>query len=37
MEGTQSERTESESMEVTVPVDGLRPGWEEVMASFKLG
>lgn len=37
LEGTLSERTESESMEVTVPVDGLRRGWEEVMARFKLG
>ena len=37
MEGTQSERTESESMEVTVAVDGLRRGWEDVMTRFKLG
>ena len=38
VEGTQSERTEgTQSMEVTVPMDGLRRGWEEVMASFKLG
>lgn len=37
VEGTPSERTASESMEVTVPVDGLRRGWEEVMVSFKHG
>ena len=37
VEGTQSERTESESMEVTVPVDGLRRGWEDLMTRFKLG
>jgi len=45
VEGTQSERTESESMEVTVPVDGLRdildsnievsPNWDITLPSPK--